>query len=77
MAALVRRIAVVTAVVALTVGLSVPASATELVVFGAGWGHGVGLSQYGAKAMAVDGASYGQIVGRYFSGATTARYSSL
>ena len=77
MAALGRRIAVVTAVVALTVGLSVPASATEMLIYGAGWGHGVGLSQYGAKAMAADGASYGQIVGRYFSGATTARYPSL
>jgi len=33
---------------------------------GSGWGHGVGLSQYGAKALAADGATYSQIVSRYF-----------
>ena len=45
------------------------ASATEpaIVVSGSGWGHGVGLSQYGAKAMATDGATYEQILGRYFT----------
>jgi|APSaa5957512535_1039671.scaffolds.fasta_scaffold05087_2 SpoIID/LytB domain protein len=33
---------------------------------GAGWGHGLGLSQYGAKAMAADSASYEEILSRYF-----------
>jgi len=35
---------------------------------GSGWGDGVGLSQYGAKAMAFDGADYLQILNRYYTG---------
>ena len=35
---------------------------------GSGWGDGVGLSQYGAKAMASDGADYLQILNRYYTG---------
>ena len=35
---------------------------------GSGWGDGVGLSQYGAKAMGADGATYQQILARYFTG---------
>lgn len=35
---------------------------------GAGWGDGVGLSQYGAKALASDGADYQLILNRYFTG---------
>jgi SpoIID/LytB domain protein len=34
---------------------------------GSGWGHGVGLSQYGAKAMGADGATYQEIINRYFT----------
>jgi SpoIID/LytB domain protein len=45
-----------------------PATAADLSFSGAGWGHGVGLSQYGAKAMGADGASYSQIIHRYFTG---------
>ena len=34
-----------------------PAAAAEgdFIVDGGGWGHGVGMSQYGARAMAIDG----------------------
>ena len=35
---------------------------------GSGWGHGVGLSQYGAKAMADAGKSVSRILGHYYSG---------
>lgn len=35
---------------------------------GSGWGHGVGLSQYGAKAMADAGKGVGQILQHYYSG---------
>ncbi len=35
---------------------------------GEGWGHQVGLSQYGAKAMADRGASYGDILAHYYGG---------
>ncbi len=35
---------------------------------GRGWGHGVGLSQWGAKAMADRGAKYREILNHYFPG---------
>ena len=35
---------------------------------GGGWGHGVGLSQYGAYGMAQNGASAGQILAKYYQG---------
>jgi stage II sporulation protein D len=37
-------------------------------ITGEGWGHGVGMSQWGAKAMSDDGATYGEILGHYYSG---------
>jgi len=36
---------------------------------GHGWGHGVGMSQYGAKAMAEKGFTYQQILEFYYTGA--------
>jgi stage II sporulation protein D len=46
-----------------------PAPQTGAFVFsGKGWGHGVGLSQWGAKAMAEKGMKYGEILGHYFPG---------
>ncbi|SVC71912.1 uncharacterized protein METZ01_LOCUS324766, partial [marine metagenome] len=44
------------------------AGANEVVFYGQGSGHGVGLSQYGAKAMALGGATYRQILHRYYTG---------
>jgi SpoIID/LytB domain protein len=35
---------------------------------GSGWGHGVGLSQYGAKAMGDAGKTVRRILGHYYSG---------
>lgn len=40
---------------------------------GRGWGHGVGLSQWGAKAMAERGSSYRQILEFYYPGTRLAR----
>jgi SpoIID/LytB domain protein len=37
---------------------------------GAGWGHGVGMSQYGANARAADGQKYDKILTDYYTGAT-------
>jgi len=48
--------------------LAVPAQAAELFFSGSGWGLGIGLSQYGAKAMGADGNSYDEIITRYFTG---------
>ncbi len=39
-----------------------------LVISGHGWGHGVGLSQYGAYGYAQHGYTYEQIVAHYFPG---------
>ncbi|MDP6076898.1 MAG: hypothetical protein QF638_01810, partial [Acidimicrobiales bacterium] len=44
------------------------AGTADVSIEGRGWGHGVGLSQYGAKAMGADGATYEQILHRYFTG---------
>jgi SpoIID/LytB domain protein len=44
------------------------ASASELLIAGAGDGHGVGMSQDGALGYAERGDSYEAILGRYYSG---------
>jgi stage II sporulation protein D len=41
-----------------------------LVIDGAGFGHGVGMSQYGAAGYALHGWGYEQILGHYFQGTT-------
>ena len=38
--------------------------------YGSGWGHGVGMSQYGARAMARSGMTAEQIINTYYSGVT-------
>lgn len=45
----------------------------ELLVASLGFGHGVGLCQYGADGMARAGADWREIVGRYYPGCTPAR----
>jgi hypothetical protein len=40
------------------------------VVEGAGWGHLIGMSQYGAQAMAEAGSAYPDILAHYFGGLT-------
>ena len=39
-----------------------------MMFFGRGWGHGVGMCQVGAYGMALDGASYEQILKTYYNG---------
>ncbi len=41
---------------------------------GRGWGHGLGLSQWGAKTLSEKGYSYMQILAHYYPGAQLARY---
>ena len=36
--------------------------------FGRGWGHGVGMCQVGAYGMALDGATYEEILKKYYKG---------
>lgn len=38
----------------------------DLTARGEGWGHGVGMSQYGARALALQGYGYTQILGFYY-----------
>jgi stage II sporulation protein D len=38
-----------------------------------GFGHGVGMPQYGARVMALDGADYEQILTHYYTGARLSR----
>ena len=45
----------------------VPAS---FAIHGSGFGHGIGLSQYGAQGMATDGSSSDEIIEHYFPGAS-------
>ena len=45
------------------------AAQTSFTVTGGGWGHGVGMSQYGAKGRAEAGQSVNQILDAYYPGA--------
>ena len=42
--------------------------APDILIQGSGWGHSVGLSQYGARAQAMAGRSHKQILSHYFPG---------
>lgn len=46
------------------------AGAATWVFRGAGWGHSLGMSQYGAMEMARDGMTAPQILGHYYTGTT-------
>ena len=48
----------------------------KLVFFVTGYGHGVGMSQYGANAMAEDGADYVEILTHYYTGVTVEAYDT-
>ena len=48
-------------------------AATRLTVRGAGFGHGVGMSQYGALGFAQHGATYGDIIAHYYTGTQIAK----
>jgi SpoIID/LytB domain protein len=43
---------------------------TETTFFGRGWGHGVGMSQYGARGRAVAGQTSAEILAHYYAGTT-------
>jgi stage II sporulation protein D len=45
-------------------------SPSTLVFSGRGWGHGVGMSQWGAYGYARHGAGYRQILAHYYPGTT-------
>lgn len=62
-----------TASAASAAGQQLPASSYGEAVFlvsGKGWGHGVGMSQYGAYGQALEGRTHRQILAYYYSGTT-------
>ena len=68
-------------VVVCSLGVFSPVSAeinnSEITITGKGWGHGVGFSQYGARAMADSGMSVNQILSHYFPGTKTRSLDTL
>jgi stage II sporulation protein D len=68
----------ITLPVATLVALAWAATAAASPVFilkGEGWGHGVGMSQYGALGRAADGQGYKQILGFYYDGTNVGQTS--
>jgi SpoIID/LytB domain protein len=51
-----------------TPAAAAPAVPSSFTFYGAGSGHGVGMSQYGARGMALEGRSAAQIVQHFYSG---------
>ena len=46
----------------------------NIVFFGYGWGHGLGMSQHGAKAYADSGMKYDHILSHYYTGTVVGKY---
>ena len=65
------------AVVALSAVNVGHAAGDGLVFSGKGWGHGVGFSQYGARAMADGGAPAIEILSHYFPGTTLRQLNTV
>src|SRR3954452_2127636 len=65
-----RGIRLLLAVLLCALAAPAAASAKTWVVKGAGFGHGVGMSQYGAYGYAKHGFKYDQILTHYYTGTT-------
>ena len=66
-----RRLALIVATAAAAMVVAVPAQARTLYTLtGHGWGHGIGLSQYGALGYAQHGWAYDAILAHYYRGTT-------
>jgi len=57
--------------------VSIRLTANDVIFTTTGFGHGVGMSQYGANTMALSGAEYGDILLSYYSGSTLTQASAL
>jgi stage II sporulation protein D len=58
------------AVVVALVLVGASAAAPLFVLSGRGWGHGIGMSQYGAFGFALNGSTYSEILAHYYRGTT-------
>lgn len=63
--------------VAGTMGYDTTVVPESFSVGGSGFGHGVGMSQYGAREMAAQGNSAGQILRHYYAGVTVSDSTSM
>jgi SpoIID/LytB domain protein len=52
------------------------ATSSSITFFGSGWGHGVGMSQWGSYGLAKQGQSYTDILTRYYSNTTVSHAPS-
>src|SRR2546423_4957215 len=68
-----RRLAILAASTLALLLCPAGARAGELLVSGAGWGHGVGMSQTGALGLAEHGWSYQAILAHYYTGTAIGR----
>ncbi len=75
-----RRFLLALAAVAVVIGTTGAAAqtaetvtATAFVITGRGWGHGVGMSQWGAYGYAEHGVAYGKILAHYYPGTKLAQ----
>jgi SpoIID/LytB domain protein len=72
-----RRVGSMLAALAVALATAGPARASTLfTVVGHGWGHGIGMSQYGTLGYALHGYSYTQILHHYFTGTRLAPVST-
>ena len=55
-------------------GYSIEKDGNEFVFYGRGWGHGVGMCQWGAMAMAEQGWTAEKILAHYYPGTTIRRF---
>ena len=65
-----KGLLVIAAVCCAFVGAAPAGAVTRIVVTGKGWGHGVGMSQWGAYGYARHGWSYQRILAHYYPGTT-------
>src|SRR5919107_2929930 len=63
-----RRTFAVTAFLLVLAAAPASQAAVRHVIRGAGFGHGIGMSQYGAYGYALNGAKYDGILGHYYKG---------
>jgi SpoIID/LytB domain protein len=56
---------------------SVSAQDSTFSFAGSGWGHAIGMSQWGARGMAANGSSFNEILGWYYRGAAVAPAATI
>ena len=71
-----KALVVALVLTALTVPVGAARAAGSFTFFGSGWGHGLGLSQWGAYGLSLDGWAPGQILRHFYSGTRLQRAQS-